>query len=325
VHQEGDKIRVTPEQKKKKYRILYEVLFKDPRIPVKNIKSTLGRPQTARLRIQEAFERKYIVGPEIRKRSFLNFREYMYFIKYENTELLFLELRENPDVIYHCQMSGFCNLFVIAKKRIKIKGTIILEGYRTDYHISYVLNCIWEKTIQNAKKKIEDFNPEKYTPKGIIKSHFDEKMEWDSKDEALYRYFKYNLRKPFAPVMKKDKVSKDKFFRFLERLPECCTIATSYFPETLSAYDHYLFMFETDYEDFLIDLFSQFPTTSWFFKVADKLFMRAYIPTKFVRNIDLHADAEEWYIPTLMVELLEEKIIKSKAHAISEYYCWKEL
>jgi hypothetical protein len=222
-------------------------------------------------------------------------------------------------------MSGFCNLFVIAKKRIKIKGTIILEGYRTDYHISYVLNCLWEKTIQNAKKKIENFDPEEYTPEGIIKSHFDQTAEWDLKDEALYRYFKYNLRKPFAPVMKKSKVFKDKFLRFLEKLPELCTIATSYFPETITAYDQYLFMFETDYEDFLIDLFSQFPTTSWFFKVADRLFLHAYVPTEFVKNIDLHANIDKWYIPSLMIELSKKEIIRSKSHAIFEYHWSKDL
>jgi DNA-binding Lrp family transcriptional regulator len=319
-------MRITPEERNSQYRSCYKLLLESPRIYLKDIASKLGiSRRTAMLRVQEAFERKYIVGPEIRKRSFLNLREYVYFIKCENPELLFLELRENENVIYHCQMSGFCNLFVIAKKRIKIKGTIILEGYRTDYHISYVLNCLWEKKIQNAKKKIENFNPEEYVPKGTLKSHFDQTVEWDPKDEALYRYFKYNLRKPFAPVMKKNKVSKDKFLRFLERLPEYCTIATSYFPETLSAYDHYLFMFETDYEDFLIDLFSGFPTTCWFFKVADKLFMRAYIPTKLVRNVNFQVAVNKWYLPVLMMELLERKIVKRKLHAMAEYFWAKDI
>jgi hypothetical protein len=319
-------MKITPEHRQMQYRSCYELLFEAPRIYLKDISTKLRiNRRTVSLRMREAFEKQYIVGPEIRKRSYKNFREYVYFIKCENPELLFLELRNNENVIYHTQMSGFCNLLVITKEKMDIEGIIILEGYRSDYLVSYALSCSWRNAIRTANRKIEHFNPDTYVPKDLIKIHFDEKMEWDLEDEALYRYFKYDLRRPVSLAMKENEVSGGKLYDFLERLLECCTIATSYFPETLSTYDHYLFMFETDYEDFLIDLFSQFPTTSWFFKVADKLFMRAYIPTKFVRNIDLHADAEEWYIPTLMVELLEEKIIKSKAHAISEYYCWKEL
>jgi hypothetical protein len=35
-----------------------------------------------------------------------------------------------------------------------------------------------------------------------------------------------------------------------------------------------MFMFETDYEDFIVDLFSELPTSTFFFKVANKLFVR---------------------------------------------------
>jgi hypothetical protein len=52
-------------------------------------------------------------------------------------------------------------------------------------------------------------------------------------------------------VKKNYRISGNELREWLEKLPECCTIATSYFPEKLSGYESYLFLFETDYEDFI--------------------------------------------------------------------------
>jgi len=158
------------------------------------------------------------------------------------------------------------------------------------------------------REDVENFIPEDYKPKGIIKTHFDEPVKWDSEDEILYRYFKYNLRKKLSPVMKKHLISGTKLYAWLERLPEYCTIFTGYYPETLSAYDPYLYMVETDYEDFIVDLFSELPTTSTFFTISDKLFIY-----------------KELYIPLLLNELLNKEIIKSKARSITEFYWAKDL
>ena len=125
--------------------------------------------------------------------------------------------------------------------------------------------------------------------------------------------------------MKKHRIPKDKIFEFLERLPETCTIATHYYPETLAAYDPYISMFETDYEDFLIELFSEFPTTSSFFKVSDKLFVLSYIPKQYTRTADPATPLEKLLIPLQMIELLKKGIIKDKARAIVEYSKGKEL
>ena len=84
-------------------------------------------------------------------------------------------------------------------------------------------------------------------------------------------------------------------------------------------------MFETDYEDFVIDLFSQFPTTAFFFKVADKLFVYSHIAKPYIRNTGLKKDLNGLYIPSLMVKLLEKGIVKSKARSKFEYHKARDL
>jgi len=77
-------------------------------------------PYVVRRRLKEAFEQRYIVGPDIRKRSHSNTKEYTYFLKCENPEHTYLKYREDENIIYHAQMSGFCDLWIIAMEKIDV-------------------------------------------------------------------------------------------------------------------------------------------------------------------------------------------------------------
>ena len=318
-------VQIGSEDRRKQYRKIYELLWETPRVTKTTISKTLGVGRgTVERRMKEAFEKDYIVGPDIRKKSFKNLKEYMYFIRCEDSDIAYLKYRKKPDIIYHAETIGFCDLWVISKKRMKIEGEILLEGYRSDYHVSYAPDHPWETGLQNMRGMIKDFNPDDYRPQGIIQTHFNKTIEWDKEDKILYRYFKHNLRRKFSPIFDKYQIHSNRIYRFLERLPDCCTIATSYYPDTLSAYDPYLFMFETDYEDFIIDLFSELPTSVSFFKVSGKLFVLAYISKPSIRSVDLQV-TEKWYLPLLILELSEKKIIKSKTRAIVDYFWGKNL
>ena len=222
-------------------------------------------------------------------------------------------------------MTGFSQLWLIAKKKIKIDGDIIAEGYRSDYYVPYAPDHSFEKTLQAMRSRVRDFDPNRYLAKGIIQNHLDETVQWGEKDELLYRCFKYDFRKSLSPAMKEYGISKDEIYEFLDRLPETCTIGTHYYPDTLSAYDPYLFMFKTDYEDFIIDLFSQLPASSSFFKVSNKLFVVAYIPEKFARTPSLRTASNKLQIPLLIIELLNKEIITFQNYAIVEYSWAKDL
>lgn len=168
------------------------------------------------------------------------------------------------------------------------------------------------------RNEVDSFNPGAYLKKNYIQTHFDETIPWDETDEIMYRYFKYDLRRPLTPIMKEQKISKEKIYKFLDRLPQTCTIATHFYPDTLSAYDPYLFVFETDYEDFIIDLFSELPTSVSFFKVSDRLFVYAHILKPFIRSKDPQ-EATKWYIPLILLELSKKGIVKSRARASVDY------
>ncbi|MBU7046919.1 MAG: hypothetical protein HXS54_10850 [Theionarchaea archaeon] len=318
-------MRLTVEQKKKQYRTIYEAIWEDPRIFAKDLALLLDcTPTAASNRLKEAYDSKYIIGPEIRKKSYKNLREYMYFINCKHPEHLYMNLREDQNVIYHAKTSGFCNLWVIAEEKIDVKGEIIFEGYRSDYQTSYASNSIWNNALKIMEEKINSFNPKFYKAMQFSRNYLNKAINWSIEDEFLYKYFKYNLRNNIKPIMKKHRISAEKVYNFFNNLPNTCTIHTSYYPDALSSYDPYLFMFETDYEDFIINLFSELPSSVSFFKVSNVLFLSTYIPRELARGADLQL-SNKLYIPLLMVDLLERSVVRNKDYAIVEYSKGKDI
>ena len=224
-------------------------------------------------------------------------------------------------------MDGFANFYVISKEKIDIEGDILISGPRSDYHVSFAPNHSWKTAIKIMEEKKEKFDPDKYEPRGTIQTHWDVTIEWDKKDEILFRYFKYDLRKPMERIRKKHRISGRMGMNWLKKLPEYCTIITRFYPEKRSSYDPYFFIFETDYEDFIIELFSELPTSTLFFKVSDKLIVHAYIERKSVRDDDIQpvSDVSALHIPLLIRSLLKKGIIKSRAHAIVNYHWGKSI
>ena len=312
--------------RKEHYRMWYELLCRSPRIPAKEASLSLGIEQkTASARLKEALNQHNIVGPEVRKMSLANFPEYVYFVNCRNPDSLYRKYRKDENVIFHALMYGFANLWVISKEKMDIEGDIIVEGLRSDYYVAFAPDHSWDDAVKIISKKIEEFNPEEYTPKGYIKTHFNKTIEWTEKDEILYRYFKNDMRKPLAPVKREYHISRNEFREWLEKLPECCTITTYYYPGKLSEYESYLFLFETDYEDFIVELFSELPSSSRFFKVSDKLFLYAHVPKKYIKDNDLDTEPSELTIPSLAAELFARGIIKRGLRGPIETYWAKDI
>jgi hypothetical protein len=319
-------MRLTLGERKNQYRIIYETLYKNPRIKVSALAHILGTNRhSAGRRLNEALNLGYVLVPQIRRRSFANMKEYIYFIDCPYPFGLYKELIENYDVVYHAVLSGFAKLWLITREKIDIEATIVLQGVRSDFLVAYARIHSWDEAVQMMNKKVENFDPARYGIQGVIKTRWNESIDWDAEDEVLFREFKFNLRKKLTPVMKKNLISSQKTYEFLDKMYDYCTVFTQYFPETMSVYDSYLFMFETDYEDFVVELFSELPTSPFFFTVSDRLFMYAHVKKTAMRGAGLHmSDINRLQITLLIDSLLEKEIIRSVEHGIVEYHWGKE-
>jgi hypothetical protein len=79
-------------------------------------------------------------------------------------------------------------------------------------------------------------------------------------------------------------------------------------------------------EDFVIDLFSELPTTCWFQRVSDTLIAHLWTTRGKMRKIDIrNKNFPELQISLLIQELLERGIIRKENHSYREFYWRKEI
>jgi hypothetical protein len=312
--------------RRKQFRKIYEYLCDKPRFQPHHVAKEMGlRPSSVKYRLEEAIEKEYIVGPQIRKKSFFNLKSYVNFVDCDDPLDMYQRYKKDKNVIYHAILDGFCNFQVISEKKMNIKGSV-LEGVLPDYFLSRPPDHSWGMAINTMRDMVRKFNPEDYIPKGYITNHWNETVEWSEEHEILYQEFKYNLRKLLKPLARKYGIYMGRIKSFLEQLPEYCTIFTCYYQESLSAYEEYVYVFETEYEDFIIDVFSELPATCWFYKVEDKLIAHlqiTIIPLRW-KNIPIQ-EVSELQVPFLVKELAKREILKSEVHAVFRYYWRKDI
>ncbi|MGC1120643.1 MAG: MarR family winged helix-turn-helix transcriptional regulator, partial [Candidatus Methanofastidiosia archaeon] len=101
-------------QSSDEYWTIFESLYGTPRIHVKFLSKAMKmRPSTTSKKMRKAFDMGYIVGPHLKRKSFANFPEYVYFLECKDPLELYLQYSEDQDIVYHAGMDGFSNLWVI--------------------------------------------------------------------------------------------------------------------------------------------------------------------------------------------------------------------
>lgn len=206
------------EERKKDFRTIYNVFYDDLRIKAHPLWKMLElkHETTARNRLKETLELGYIIGPQIRKKSYANLIEYIYYANCKDPEELFEKLKEDRNVFYHEIMDGFANFRIFSNKEISVERDVIAGGPRSDYFISFALDRSWEVDIGIMLEMVKRFNPKEYNPKGIIENHWNETIKWNETDAILYKEMKYNLRGYLDPTARKHKIFSKTAFEWLD-------------------------------------------------------------------------------------------------------------
>ena len=180
------------EKWQKQHRKIYELLLENPRIEATKLSKEIGLTHdTVSARLKNIFDKGFIIGPQIRKKSFKNFKEYEYFVDCQDPLEFFLQHYRNQNIVYLARMEGSPNIWMTSKKEIDIEGDVLVGGLRSDYHMSIPPEYSWETSIGNLNERAEKFNKKDYQQKGTLENHWDETIEWSTDDEALFREFKY--------------------------------------------------------------------------------------------------------------------------------------
>jgi hypothetical protein len=289
---------------------IFSYVNEDPRISLSAIGRQMGIDRrTATAWWNLAVENRIIIPPILRKKSFLNFREHVYFLKVKDPHKSFKKLMNNKDIIYYMVQTGFSNFSITAKREIDPPGEIIFSGERSDSVVSTPPDCTYEKAAERISQKLENMN-DQGTPSPLI--YQDTVYEsWDEKDEIIYSELCDNMRKPFLPIMKKHKLYSDKIMNWIKERDTFGQTITFYYPEGEGAYLPLMYVMKTEYDSLIIDLFSQLPVNSVFFRIENHLIMTIYVPFRYFLRL---------LIRKVFSKLGEANLIEDYDNTIIEYH-----
>lgn len=246
---------------------IYTLVVPDPRIPITRMARILKvNAKTAEVWWRNAVKKRIIIPPILRRKSFLNFREHFYFIRTEDPHESFQKMRSMQEVVYCTVQTGFSDMQIVSRVPLNLKEEIILAGERSDYFVSTPKNHTFEKAnrvIDKRLRVIDDFQPLS-SPLIFRETTY---SPWDDLDEAIYLSLSGNLRKPWAHVLKESGAYNDKIIKWFRNRDEFGHTITMYFPEGENAYQPSVFAVETENDRVMIDLFSELPTSSVFYRL----------------------------------------------------------
>jgi len=134
---------------------IFKLLIEEPRIPKTSIAKILNiNPKTADIWYNDAVELRIIIPPFLRRKSFLNFREYFYFVNTNDPHECYQRMKSKKEVIYCTVQSGFSDMQIISKAPLTLRESIVLSGERSDYYISIPKNQTFEKANLIIEKKL---------------------------------------------------------------------------------------------------------------------------------------------------------------------------
>lgn len=255
-----------------------------------------------------AIENRIIILPIFRRKSYLNFKEYFYFLKSDDPHKFFKNAQKNDNVTYCSVQTGFANIQLISKSEIDLNERVILSGPRSNYYVSIPQNYTYKDSISKIDEKMQ--NIRRIRSESPLKFYKKSYGPWGDLDEAIYWSFCNNVRKRFMHVIEETGAYSDKILDWFRNRDRFGDTITMFFPEGEKYYQLTLYMIETSYDNILIDIFSQLPTSSVFYRVDKYLIMAIYISFPFeARSL----------VRRILSLLKEKKLVKNYTNSIVEY------
>jgi hypothetical protein len=290
---------------------MFELLVQNPRIPkTKMAKALKINPDTLRIWYDEAVQKRIIILPILRRNSFANFKEYIYFLNVKQPHYYYKELQELENITYFCVQTGFSNFQLISKVPLpQFEQYSVLKGHRSDYYVTIPPECSFVESISRIKEKMENLDDFRWKP-SPLKFHLESYEPWDEIDERTYWMVTDNIRKPFREIIREGQTYSDRVLEFFRNKDRFGEVFSMYFPDGEGSYQPSLFSIKTDNDALLIDLFSCFPMSNVFYRLDNRLIMWINLPFLLDARI---------LVREVLLNLKKEELVEEYSNSIVEY------
>ncbi len=267
--------RLTDLQKMEIHYSIYEELLQDERISLTSLarKLSLAR-NTVTSHFTYMLTNEIILPPSMRLKMFDDLREYVYFLAFEKPMRVYQELENTPEVSFCSLTSGAFDMVVIAESPLVFEShpnfkECLLQGPRSDiFFPPHISRDSYEEAFSKIRTHLQT-EELKASPLPMEFPH--REVIWTELEWELFYDLKYNMRRTFTEIVKRHGISKWSFYKSYERIKENCIKLLSFYPKKRSNYSDFYFIFKTDYQESLKDLFLQFPCSSMIWQVDTRL------------------------------------------------------
>jgi hypothetical protein len=198
---------------------------------------------------------------------------------FEDKYKAFNTLKTHPHVGYLCIFHGSWDIMVSYNGDIdfnEISGYRgeVTRGYRGLIHTPRIPFVTWEHALKKINALLSQAEYER-EPFFIYSLRI---PEWDEEEWQMFYYFTHDLRKSFNELRKITPISWRKYEAWKKSLFDHCIHFQAYYPDGYDAYNIKTFCFQTDYEKFIVDLFSYLPATPVFSNVGNHILLDISVP-----------------------------------------------
>jgi hypothetical protein len=249
---------------------IYETFLKDPRLYYDRGAKRCGAARNTFTKYwKNGLEDQIFFPPQIRLKMYNTRKEYIYLVQTDIVHELFKYYQCHPDVVYLAYTLGKFDLLIQTSKPLEIiPNNTILYGSRSNYWFPKTPYC----EFNSALNKVDYFLHQSHDPSCLIVEYPEEpEVKGGVWGWKMFPYLKYNLRPNYTWIVKKLGISFASFYKGFEYLLAISTVLLPYYPLGFLRYSHRFFVFWTDYEDLIRELFSYLPCHVFVTKVNDAL------------------------------------------------------
>jgi hypothetical protein len=260
-------------KKQRYFHKIYEQINASKGIPIYEIADSVHMSRnTVSKYLLEMYENEVLMGPQIKVLPSSDYREYVYLMNFRNPFHFFRNVKGFPHVLYHAMTFGDWNSLVITDRLIDFSHIVGYEKtvfQEMRYHsctpkTKYVL---WAQSFEKCSQHIATFSPHKERKNRSVAPA----LAWGEDQWKMYHAFKDNTRKTATTTLKEIGVRYESYVTWAEDLDTHCSVHTGFYPEGYPTYTTYCFLFSTDYEQTVREIFSHFPTTPFIMEVGNHL------------------------------------------------------
>ncbi len=262
--------KLTREEKLRRYHAIYDQIYLNARIHVHEIsKNVRVARNTVSSYLEYMYEAEILSGPQLRLKYFPGLDEHVYLTKFDDPYAAFDELQQEKEVIYCSMFLGDWNIMIMSNSSYDpstIDGFeyLLLKGARHDIITPRVPLRDWNNAFRTMKHEILDFNTSNVQEPNLVNRS---PPPWDEEEWNLFYEYKYDFRRKVTPVLRKNLISSDKFYRWLQTLYQHVGVVLTFYPDGYGNYTHFAFFFRTEYPRAVISLLSNLPTSPYCIEV----------------------------------------------------------